>query len=79
MQRERKLIVRERTAAPIRNALLEQLTMEPVVIHDLVGEDGSVGGNPAVDIQMKNFSIDLAGVTLLEDVNLTLVCLFWSA
>lgn len=58
--------------APVRNAILEALTRQPVVIHSMVGENGEVGGNPAVDILLKDFSIDLAGVTLVENCTLNL-------
>lgn len=33
-----------------------------------------MGGSPCVDIHMNNFTIDLAGMTILSDANLTLVC-----
>jgi len=69
---EKRAINRERAAAPKRNAILEELTREPVLIHGMVGEDGSYGGNPAVDIQLKDINIDLGGLVLLEDTNLTL-------
>jgi len=69
---EAKLLKRERTAAPARNALLEKLTTTPSVIHGMYGEDGSYGGNPQVDIIMPDVSIDLAGMQLLEDTAVTL-------
>lgn len=37
------------------------------------GEDGSYGGNPAVDIVLKDISIDLGGMVLLNDTDLTIV------
>jgi hypothetical protein len=40
----------------------------------MLGEDGEMGGSPCVDIHMNNFTIDLAGMTILSDANLTLVC-----
>eukprot|EP00049_Salpingoeca_infusionum_P028083 m.36125 g.36125 ORF g.36125 m.36125 type:complete len:754 (+) comp9967_c1_seq3:98-2359(+) len=72
-RRERKQLRRERNIAPVRTAMLESLTQKPVVIHSMLGEDGSYGGSPCVDIMMREFSIDLAGMPILEDANLTLV------
>lgn len=69
---EKKALKRERSAAPKRTAMLEALTRTPSVIHGMVGEDGEYGGNPQVDILMKDFSIDLAGMILLEDCNVVL-------
>ena len=40
----------------------------------VMGEDGSYGGSPCVDIHMNDVNIDLAGLTILEDANITLVC-----
>eukprot|EP00053_Salpingoeca_punica_P013269 m.119637 g.119637 ORF g.119637 m.119637 type:complete len:746 (+) comp16157_c1_seq1:131-2368(+) len=71
-KREKRSINRERTAAPLRNAIIEKLTQQPVVIHGLLGEDGSYGGNPCVDIQLKDVTIDLGGLPILENANLTL-------
>lgn len=39
----------------------------------MLGEDGSYGGSPCVDIHLNDMNIDLAGLTILEDANLTLV------
>jgi hypothetical protein len=38
-----------------------------------MGEDGSYGGSPCVDIHMNDVNIDLAGLTILQDANITLV------
>eukprot|EP00730_Choanoeca_flexa_P020452 TRINITY_DN9987_c0_g1_i1.p1 TRINITY_DN9987_c0_g1~~TRINITY_DN9987_c0_g1_i1.p1 ORF type:complete len:770 (+),score=186.99 TRINITY_DN9987_c0_g1_i1:53-2362(+) len=72
-KREKKQLKRERTVAPKRTAILESLTTRPVVIHSVMGEDGSYGGSPCVDIHLNDMNIDLAGLTILEDANLTLV------
>lgn len=72
-KREKRQAKRERNVAPLRTAMLEKLTLEPVVIHDVMGEDGTVGGSPCVDIHLTDFSIDLLGMPILEDTNLTLV------
>eukprot|EP00045_Choanoeca_perplexa_P009610 m.92961 g.92961 ORF g.92961 m.92961 type:complete len:751 (-) comp14970_c0_seq1:169-2421(-) len=72
-KREKKQLKRERTVAPKRTAILEALTTRPVVIHSVMGEDGSYGGSPCVDIHMNDVNIDLAGLTILEDANITLV------
>eukprot|EP01147_Barroeca_monosierra_P003377 gene3376-8282_t len=71
-KREKKDLKRERVIAPIRSAILETLTQKPVVIHRMLGEDGSYGGSPCVDIVMKQINIDLAGMTILENTDLTL-------
>eukprot|EP00041_Stephanoeca_diplocostata_P031360 m.975741 g.975741 ORF g.975741 m.975741 type:complete len:439 (-) comp23942_c1_seq9:4728-6044(-) len=70
---EKKMLARERNVAPIRNAIMEGLTRKPVVIHGMVGEDGSYGGNPCVDIILNDINIDLAGISLIEDTNVTFV------
>eukprot|EP00052_Salpingoeca_macrocollata_P008989 m.70849 g.70849 ORF g.70849 m.70849 type:complete len:744 (-) comp16868_c0_seq1:298-2529(-) len=72
-KREKGLLKREKVIAPVRSAIMEKLTREPVVIHGMVGEDGSYGGNPCVDIHLRDASIDLGGLPILEDANLTLV------
>jgi ATP-binding cassette subfamily F protein 3 len=43
-----------------------------------MGEDGSFGGSPCVDIHLINFSIDLAGLPILEDASLTMVRIIFS-
>eukprot|EP00729_Bicosta_minor_P010107 gene10107-14007_t len=70
---EKRRIARERKAAPMRNALMEKLTQKPVVIHGMVDEYGNYGGNPEIDIVMPDISIDLGGIVLFEDAQLTLV------
>eukprot|EP00039_Didymoeca_costata_P005566 m.82564 g.82564 ORF g.82564 m.82564 type:complete len:768 (-) comp12875_c0_seq1:39-2342(-) len=70
---EKRRLARERRVAPIRNALVEKLTQEPVVIHGMIGEDGQYGSNPCVDIVLEDVNVDLAGISLIEDANLTLV------
>ena len=70
---EKRRIARERKAAPLRNALMEKLTQKPVVIHGMVDEYGNYGGNPEIDIVMPDISIDLGGIVLFEDAQLTLV------
>ncbi|EGD73389.1 P-glycoprotein [Salpingoeca rosetta] len=72
-KREKKQLKRERVVAPVRTAILEKLTQKPVVIHHVLGEDGSYGGSPCVDIVMKSINIDLAGMHILADTDLTLV------
>ena len=70
---EKRATAAERKRAPRRNALMEKLTMDPVVIHGMVNEDGEYGGNPAVDIMLRDITVDLGGMVLLDDANLTLV------
>ena len=51
----------------------ESLLTFYIVIYSVMGEDGSYGGNPCVDIKFKNINIDLGGLPILEDATLTLV------
>ncbi|EDQ84385.1 uncharacterized protein MONBRDRAFT_34730 [Monosiga brevicollis MX1] len=71
-KREKKQLKRERVVAPRRTAMLEALTTRPVVIHTVIGEDGSYGGSPCVDLHLNDINIDLAGLTILEDAKVTL-------
>ena len=43
-----------------RNAIIERLTRDPVVIHGMVDENGNYGGNPNIDVNLEDVTIDLA-------------------
>eukprot|EP00004_Rigifila_ramosa_P021354 TRINITY_DN5664_c0_g1_i1.p1 TRINITY_DN5664_c0_g1~~TRINITY_DN5664_c0_g1_i1.p1 ORF type:complete len:740 (-),score=178.61 TRINITY_DN5664_c0_g1_i1:19-2148(-) len=65
---EKSTVKRERTAAQVRSEILERITNTPMVIHNAKGDD--VGGR---DIVMKGASMNLSGLDLLVDLDLTLV------
>ena len=65
---EKRGIMRERMAADKRQELMDRITRLPVVIHN--SED--VGLSGCVDIHLENFNVDIGGLSLLEDCDLTL-------
>lgn len=63
---------REKVRAMARDEFMRELTREPVVLHWRGGSGGG-GTGSACDILLKGISMDLGGMMLLDDVDLTLV------
>ena len=63
---------REKVRAMARDEFMRELTREPVVLH-WRGGGGGGGTGSACDILLKGLSMDLGGMMLLDDVDLTLV------
>ena len=63
---------REKVRAMARDEFMRELTREPVVLH-WRGGGGGGGTGSACDILLKGISMDLGGMMLLDDVDLTLV------
>lgn len=64
---------REKVRAMARDEFMRELTREPVVLHWRGGGGGGGGTGSACDILLKGISMDLGGMMLLDDVDLTLV------
>ena len=78
-QAEKRAINRERVAAPLRNALLEELTREPVVIHGYVPTcilSCSLTHNRAMPLCLAVglLSINMYGMFMMACDALSLVC-----
>lgn len=70
---EKKTTSREKSQAIVRDDIIQRLTRIPVVIHNNSELAEYLGGSGPVDIHLRDITMELGGLIMLDNVNFTFV------